>query len=58
VGARGVNKATVDDSQGFQQAEINLNECAVCLGVCDADLIDGVLQKESIHVDYGCIVKA
>jgi len=53
-----VNKATVDDSQGFQQAEINLNECAVCLGVCDADLIDGVLQKESIHVDYGCVVRA
>ena len=32
------NKAPVDDSQGFQQAEINQNECAVGLGVCDDDL--------------------
>jgi len=32
------NKAPVDDSQGFQRAEINQNECAVGLGVCDDDL--------------------
>jgi len=34
------------------------DECAVCLGTYDDDLIDGVLQKESFHVDYGCIVSA
>ena len=47
------NKAPVVDSQGFR-AEINQNECAVCLG-CVTPIL---LQKESIHVDYGCIVRA
>ena len=43
------NKVPVDDFQGLQRAEINQNECAVCLGVYDDDLTDGVLQKEWIR---------
>ena len=43
------NKVPIDDFQGLQQAEINQNECAVCLGVYDDDLTDGVLQKEWIR---------
>ena len=43
------NKTPVDDSQGLQRAEINQNECAVCLGMYDDNHIDGVLQKEWIR---------
>ena len=43
------NEVSFNDSEGLQQSEINQNECAVCLGVYDDDLINGVLQKEWIR---------
>ena len=35
------NKVPVDDFQGLQWAEINQNECVVCLGMYDNNLTGG-----------------
>ena len=34
---------------GLQSAEITSNECAICLGVYEDDVIDGTLEKEWIQ---------
>ena len=43
------NKENETPEGGFLRAEINQNECAVCSGIYDDDIIDGVLQKEWIR---------
>lgn len=41
--------STIGESSGLQHAEINNNECAVCIGSFDDDIIDGKLQREWIQ---------
>ncbi len=42
-------KEQVSGDNGLQSAEISSNECAVCLGVYEEDLVDGLLEKEWIQ---------
>ena len=42
------NKENEDDYESLQHAEINQNECAICLGIYEDDISNGILQKEWI----------